>query len=149
LTEQFREGTPEKTYWALVESPPEPPSGTLTHWLKKDEPNQRMAIVPPHTRSSLEARLSYDVKRTIQGRTLLEVRLHTGRKHQIRVQLAAIGCPILGDRKYGSRVAFPGGGIALHALRLSIDHPTTKERLTFEAPPPANWPIGRQGRAEK
>jgi 23S rRNA pseudouridine1911/1915/1917 synthase len=138
LTEQFRSAAVEKTYWALVEQAPQPEAGELSHWLLKDDRAMRMKVVAPRTRGSQHARLSYRTVRQEQSRTLLEIQLHTGRKHQIRLQLASIGCPILGDKKYGSRIAFESG-IALHCVRLAIDHPTTQERLTFEAPLPMAW----------
>jgi 23S rRNA pseudouridine1911/1915/1917 synthase len=139
LTEQFREREAEKTYWALVEQPPEPPTGELSHWVLKNDRKLQMGIVPPRTRGAQHAKLSYQTLRTEKLGTLVEVRLHTGRKHQIRLQLAEVGCPILGDHKYGSRRDFPGEGIALHAALLAIEHPTTKGRLEFHAPPPKNW----------
>lgn len=139
LTEQFREREAEKTYWALVERPPAPPAGELDHWVLKNDRKLRMGIVPPRTRGAQHAKLSYQTLRTEKLGTLVEVRLHTGRKHQIRLQLAEVGCPILGDHKYGSRRDFPGEGIALHAALLTIEHPTTKGRLEFHAPPPKNW----------
>jgi hypothetical protein len=114
---------------------PDPPTGELVDWLKKDEKKQRMGVVSRHTIGAQRAKLAY---RTIEAKSsgcLVEVELETGRKHQIRLQLAAAGCPILGDRKYGSRMAFPGG-IALHAHELTIEHPTTKQPMRFEAPPP-------------
>ncbi len=135
LNEQFRERTARKLYWAIVESPPDPASGELIDWLKKDEKKQRMIVVPRHTIGAQRAKLTYKVLKSKTGACLVEVQLETGRKHQIRLQLAEAGCPILGDRKYGSRIAFPGG-IALHAHELTIEHPTTKQALCFEAPPP-------------
>jgi 23S rRNA pseudouridine1911/1915/1917 synthase len=138
LNEQFRERTARKVYWAIVEAPPDPPSGELVDWLKKDERKQRMTVVPRHSIGAQRAKLAY---RTIESKTgccLVEVELETGRKHQIRLQLAEAGCPILGDRKYGSRREFPGG-IALHAHELTIEHPTTKQALRFEAPPPEQF----------
>jgi 23S rRNA pseudouridine1911/1915/1917 synthase len=141
LTKQFQDASTEKVYWTLVERPPIPAEGDLSHWLLKNDRERRVMVVPPRTRGSQHARLSY---RTITKRpvgSLVEVQLHTGRKHQIRVQLAAVHCPILGDRKYGSRTPFTGKGIALHCVRLSIEHPTTRERLEFRAPPPDNWGV--------
>lgn len=135
LTEQFREGAVEKKYWAIVEKPPEPPAGELTDWLKKDDARQRMAVVHKHTIGAQKARLNYQMLKKLKGGCLVEVTLHTGRKHQIRVQLASVGCPILGDRKYGSRRTYDGG-IALHARELGLTHPVSKERLTFTASPP-------------
>jgi 23S rRNA pseudouridine1911/1915/1917 synthase len=139
LAEQFRERETEKIYWALVERPPTPPAGELSHWVLKNDRKLRMEVVPPRTNCAQHAKLAYQTLRTEKERALVEVRLHTGRKHQVRLQLSTIGCPILGDHKYGSRAEFPGGGIALHAQRLAIEHPTTKERLEFQAPPPKVW----------
>ena len=139
LSEQFRTGGVEKTYWALLERRPDPAEATLTHWLLKDDRRMRMVVARPHTKGAQKARLTYKLLQQLGPRALIEVQLHTGRKHQIRVQLAELGWPIAGDRKYGSKVAFAGGGIALHARRLTFDHPTTRKRLTFEAPPPAVW----------
>lgn len=141
LSAQFRERDADKTYWALVEQPPDPPAGELSHWVLKNDRQARMEIVPPRKRGAQHAKLAYQTLRSGKNRTLVEIRLHTGRKHQIRLQLATIGCPILGDRKYGSRVEFPGPGIALHAARLTIEHPTTKERLCFRALPPKAWEL--------
>ena len=81
------------------------------------------------------------INESYEEHALVEVRLLTGRKHQIRLQLAEIGCPILGDHKYGSRAKFTGPGIALHAARLVIEHPTTKERLDFRARLPKSWKV--------
>lgn len=138
LSEQFRESKPEKTYWAAVERTPPSAQGELIHWVHKDEKLHRMTIAKPHAAGAQKARLSYRVRQTTGKATLLEVALETGRKHQIRLQLATLGSPILGDRKYGSRQPFPHG-IALHARSLAIDHPTTRERMTFEAPLPPTW----------
>jgi 23S rRNA pseudouridine1911/1915/1917 synthase len=141
LTEQFREHKAEKIYWALVERKPDPPAGELSHWLRKDDRQRRMEVVPPRTRGAQHARLSYQTLSAEKQGTLVEVRLHTGRKHQIRLQLAAIGSPILGDAKYGSHKPFAAHGIALHSARLTIEHPTSKERLEFRAPPPKEWKL--------
>jgi 23S rRNA pseudouridine1911/1915/1917 synthase len=139
LTEQFRSRETEKLYWALVERPPEPSAGELDHWLLKDDRAMRTKVVSPRTRGAQHARLEYRTLKVMKSRALLEIQLHTGRKHQIRVQLAEIGCPIVGDRKYGSRQQF-AAGIALHAVRLAVEHPTSKVRMQFEAPLPAAWP---------
>ena len=138
LSEQFRESQPEKTYWAAVEGVPDPPEDSLMQWVLKDERQRCMTVVKPHARGAQRARLSYRTLRQLSVGALVEVMLQTGRKHQIRLQLAEIGCPILGDKKYGSRAAFPAG-IALHARRLAIEHPTKKTRLEFVAPLPAAW----------
>jgi 23S rRNA pseudouridine1911/1915/1917 synthase len=141
LSAQFREHQAEKTYWAIVKRPPNQPAGELSHWLLKNDGKRKMEVVLPRTRGAAHAKLSYRVLRTEKLGTLIEVRLHTGRKHQIRLQLATIGCPILGDTKYGGREPFSEGAIALHSARLTIEHPTTKKRLEFHAPPPKSWKL--------
>lgn len=143
LTAQFREHRAEKTYWALVGHPPDPPAGELSHWVLKNDRQRLMEVVPPRTRGAQHAKLSYQVLRAQKQGTLVEIRLHTGRKHQIRLQLATIGSPILGDTKYGSRKPFVSEAIALHSARLTIEHPTTEERLEFQAPPPKTWRLTR------
>jgi 23S rRNA pseudouridine1911/1915/1917 synthase len=141
LAAQFRDHEAEKIYWALVEQSPDPSAGDLSHWLLKNDRQRRMEVVPPRRPGSQHAKLTYATLRSEKAGTLVEVHLHTGRKHQIRLQLATIGCPILGDAKYGSRTKFAGTGIALHAVQLAIEHPTTKERLEFRAPPPSTWKV--------
>lgn len=138
LSEQFRDHKTKKMYWAIVEGAPQPAAAELLHWMTKDEPRQRMVVCPKRSADSQEARLRYQTLREFSEETLLEVNLQTGRKHQIRVQLAAVGHAILGDKKYGSRLLFPSG-IALHARELTIEHPTLKEPLTFIAEPPKSW----------
>jgi 23S rRNA pseudouridine1911/1915/1917 synthase len=138
LTEQFRRGGVEKVYWAIVEGSIRPPSGGCIDWLVKDERHRRMHIVASPLPAAREARLSYRQMSRVGQDCLLEVELQTGRKHQIRLQLAHRGYPILGDRKYGSRRGWPAG-IALHARRLVISHPVGGGRLELEAPLPAAW----------
>lgn len=138
LTEQFRSGAAEKLYWTIVEGKVQPPSGSCVDWVGKDERHHRMHIVGPTLPGAKEARLSYRRLADVEGDSLLEVELQTGRKHQIRLQLAHRGYPILGDRKYGSRRRWPTG-IALHARRLVISHPVGGARLEFEAPLPGAW----------
>ena len=137
LTDQFRSGQVQKTYWALVEQTPDPPAAAVVDWLLKDERQQRMVAVAAAGEGAKEARLEY---RTFDAGppALLEIGLLTGRKHQIRVQMAVRGCPILGDRKYGSRRLFPVG-IALHARRLKLIHPVRHTPLELEAPVPGYW----------
>lgn len=150
LTKQFLSGDVGKTYWALVEKPPDPAAGELSHWVLKDDRQRRMTVVAPRTRGAQHARLSYRTIGKEKLGTLVEVKLHTGRKHQIRLQLSEIGCHIIGDRKYGCRKLFVEEAIALHCVRLEIDHPTTQRRLTFTLPPPACWKLskGRQPEAD-
>jgi 23S rRNA pseudouridine1911/1915/1917 synthase len=138
LSEQFRESKAKKTYWAAVENRPAVDEDSLVHWVSKDEKLRRMTIVKPHSVGAQKARLSYRLRQSNSKAAWLEVMLETGRKHQIRLQLSEVGCPILGDRKYGGRKPFPLG-IALHARRLVIEHPTSHESLAFEAPVPASW----------
>ncbi len=138
MTEQFRSRTVEKTYWAIVEGPVKPVSGDCIDYVGPDERHRRMHIVGPKLPGAKEARLSYRRLAAVEGDTLLEVDLETGRKHQIRLQLAHRGYPILGDRKYGSRRRWPVG-IALHARRLVIVHPVRDEPLELVAPLPGEW----------
>ncbi|MFZ1935521.1 MAG: RluA family pseudouridine synthase [Thermoguttaceae bacterium] len=138
LTEQFRSRGVEKTYWAIAEGIVEPAEGRLVDWLAEDERHRRMHIVGRTMPGAREARLAYHRLSIVGSNSWLEVELETGRKHQIRLQLAHHGHPIVGDRKYGGRVPF-SHGIALHARRLVISHPTTGSRIEIEAPLPSAW----------
>jgi 23S rRNA pseudouridine1911/1915/1917 synthase len=140
LTRQFLQRTVEKSYWAVVEGAFDSPAGRFVDWLGQDERHRRMHIVGPTLPGAREARLGYRRLQVLAGAaaTWLEIALETGRKHQIRLQLSHHGHPVVGDRKYGSQVPFPAG-IALHARRLVISHPTTAARLEFEAPLPDTW----------
>ena len=138
LSEQFRRGTVEKIYWAVVTGQPAPPEATLVDHLRKDERHRKMHVAAVASDQTQEARLAYRTLQRVKGGTLLEVTLETGRKHQIRVQLAHDEHPILGDRKYGSQAGFPKG-IALHSRRVSFEHPVRREPITITAPLPASW----------
>ncbi len=138
LTEQYRERTVTKRYWCLVQNDPHPPSGRWVDWLRKDERHRKMHVARPGAPESQEASLTYQVVEPKRRGILLEIELETGRKHQIRVQLSSRGLPILGDRKYGSRIPFPKG-IALHARQLEFDHPVRAERIRLTAPTPSTW----------
>jgi 23S rRNA pseudouridine1911/1915/1917 synthase len=149
LNEQFRSRQVEKLYWAWVEGRVEPTSGDCVDWVAKDERHQRMAVVSQPragqnkgprsgTPGAQQARLKYKRLKVLGQASLLEVMLETGRKHQIRVQLAARGNPLVGDQKYGSKWKFPGG-IALHCRRLVIEHPVKKTPLELVAPAPKTW----------
>jgi 23S rRNA pseudouridine1911/1915/1917 synthase len=142
LTEQLRTRRMEKIYWAIVEGRVEGDikagETTLVDWVRKDERHRRMHIAAGGGAGGQEARLSYRVLQSLRGGALVEVRLETGRKHQIRLQLSHAGHPIVGDRKYGARGAFPVG-IALHARRLTLTHPVRGEPLELVAPLPASW----------
>jgi 23S rRNA pseudouridine1911/1915/1917 synthase len=138
LTEQFRTRVVRKTYWAIVEGTVQPKTGECIDFVGRDERLRRMQIVGPRAPGAQEARLVYRHLKTSGGLSLVEVELQTGRKHQIRLQLARRGWPILGDKKYGSRRTFPAG-IALHARRLAIVHPVKGETIEFVAPLPQCW----------
>jgi 23S rRNA pseudouridine1911/1915/1917 synthase len=138
LTEQFRRREVEKTYWAVVEGAPSPPQANCVDWMRKDERHRKMHVAHGDAPGAQEARLSYRTLGKAEGGRLLEVRLETGRKHQIRVQLAHRGFPIRGDRKYGGRLPF-SPGIALHARQLELTHPVRKTPLSLEAPLPKSW----------
>ncbi|HEX3870152.1 MAG TPA: RluA family pseudouridine synthase [Pirellulales bacterium] len=137
LTEQFRTRTVDKLYWAIVTGPI-PDSAELVDFLAKDERHRRMHVVEKTRQGAQEARLSFRRIERLPAGSLLEVRLETGRKHQIRLQLSSRGWPVLGDRKYGGTVAFTPG-IALHARQLRFEHPTRDEEITLVAPLPPSW----------
>lgn len=139
LAEQFRTRAVEKCYRAVVTGTVTAETGTLHDWLMKDEATNRSWRTAPHAPGSRECRLSYQRLASAQGRTLLEIRPETGRSHQIRVQLAGAGWPIIGDAKYGNREPFSDGAIALHALTLAFNHPTRGERIAVTAPCPPSW----------
>ena len=149
LARQFRDGSVEKVYWAVVEDQVSGHSahvtpwakqdvGSLEDWLKKDDPAARVEVEPESTPGARFARLLFTVRGRYDGLTWLELRPHTGRKHQLRVQLAARGCPIYGDAKYGSDRPF-GPAIALHARGLTFLHPTTREPVALKADVPTAW----------
>ena len=136
LSEMFRKGEVSKTYWAMVAERPPADQGTLTHWLIRN-PEQNKSYVTEETRpGARETRLSYRLLFSLERYHLLEIELETGRHHQIRAQLHAIGCHIKGDLKYGAARSNPGGGIHLHARRVSFVHPVKKQPLVITADPP-------------
>ncbi len=137
LSDQFRQRTPEKEYFALVEGVCRG-SGTLRHTLAASV-RGGVRIVPTGDASGKEARLQWRSLGVQDDLSLLSVRLETGRKHQIRVQFSAEGHPILGDFRYGAVRELDGRNLALHAFRLTVAHPVTRERITFCTPPPPAW----------
>ncbi len=141
LSAQFRDHTIEKIYRVAVHGKPRLSSGTLHDWLDSDERGSRI-VAPGRGKESI---LDYRVVQTDGARSLLEINLQTGRKHQIRCQLAALGHPVLGDLRYGAPSPLPDKCIALLAWRLTLTHPTTQERLTFLAPDVAGWPFDPRG----
>jgi 23S rRNA pseudouridine1911/1915/1917 synthase len=138
LSAAFRDRRVKKTYLAAVEGTVDPSAGVLEHYLRKDERHRKVHTTKASAADAQLARLAYRRLRVAGELALLEVEPETGRKHQIRVQLAKIGHPIVGDLKYGSRVKF-APGIALHAYKLELEHPVRHEALRLEAPLPASW----------
>lgn len=134
----FRDRATQKTYWALVASPPANNEGTLVHWLVKDEKKNKTTAYSRENPTGQRSELNYKVIDNKHGYYLIEVNPITGRPHQIRVQLASMGCPIVGDVKYGSEQSSPDGSIGLHARKLSFIHPVKKEPLTITAKLPQN-----------
>lgn len=135
LNDMIRSKDAIKVYCALVEGHPPEESGMLEHFLRHDE--HRAYVSNSSDPQAKFARLYYDDLKSNEKMTLLQIILETGRYHQIRAQCAAIGCPIVGDVKYGSRYPLPNGAIALHHHRLQFIHPVTKLPLVFESPLPA------------
>ena len=131
----------EKIYWAVVEGRPEVPEAELTHFVRRNEKLNKTFVSDIQKDGWQQAALSY--KTLFQGDryTLLEVSLHTGRHHQIRAQLSAIGVPIKGDLKYGARRSNPDGSISLHARKVSFVHPVTKLPVSVIAPAPPDFPF--------
>jgi 23S rRNA pseudouridine1911/1915/1917 synthase len=138
LSEQFRQGSVEKVYWAVVEGEVGDVSGSLEDWLRKDRDVGRVEVVGPNTPGARQALLHYQRRGQDRGLTWLELRPQTGRTHQLRVQLAARGHPIFGDAKYGSVHTF-GGAVALHARSLTFLHPVRYEPVTLTADVPRAW----------
>jgi len=136
ISEQLRERSVEKIYWARVHGRMTPSMGTLHAHIRRGE--RRSAVVDPGQRDGKEALLSYRTLKRLPGAALLEIRLFTGRKHQIRVQLAHEGCPVEGDIKYGAPCAWPNGEIRLLSRAIAFSHPTRKEWVRIEAPVP-DW----------
>lgn len=144
ISAQLREGKIDKTYWAIVPNDLPATEGTLENWVAKDEARHRMFAIDQPTGHARLSRLHYRTIGRSGSLSLLEIKLETGRKHQIRVQLSHAGFPVLGDRKYGSTKPFETG-IALHCRSLKFEHPTRKTQVTVEAPPPGCWKVDRFG----
>lgn len=134
LNAQFREKETNKFYWAIVENKPEKASGRLVNYLRKNESQNKSYVVDSKASGAKEAILSYQLIGSSERYHLLEISLETGRHHQIRTQLAAIGCIIKGDVKYGAKRSNDDGSICLHARKISFFHPTTKEEISIVAP---------------
>jgi len=136
MNAQFKEKEVRKTYWALVSSPPPEESGRLVHWLRRNPKQNKSYAHPGEGPDRKKAVLNYRVLKALDRYYLLEIDLETGRHHQIRSQLAAIGCPIKGDLKYGFPRSNPDGSIHLHARHLEFEHPVQKTPVKITALPP-------------
>lgn len=136
LNEMFRTGDVHKTYWAIVKKNNIAPEATLTDWLTRNERQNKSYAHNSEVPGAKKAVLSYKVRSMSDNYMLLEVRLMTGRHHQIRCQLAHMGCPIKGDLKYGSPRSNPDGSISLMSRRVEFVHPVSKETIAVEAPVP-------------
>jgi 23S rRNA pseudouridine1911/1915/1917 synthase len=146
LNEMFKEKTNrqssivqssiKKTYWAIVQGAPKLPEARLENWLVRNESQNKTYIVKQSAKDAKKAILNYRTLVRGENYTLLEVDLETGRHHQIRCQLAAIGCPVKGDLKYGAKRSNPDGGICLHARKIEFIHPVSKQNICITAPVP-------------
>ena len=136
LNEAFKGSSVKKTYWAVVDNMPKKSESTLIHYIVRNSANNKSVAYPKEIKGSKLAKLDYKLIGKSEKYYLLEIALHTGRHHQIRAQLAAIGLHIKGDLKYGFPRSNPDGGIHLHARKIVFTHPVKKEELTIIAPPP-------------
>ncbi|MEM0517007.1 MULTISPECIES: RluA family pseudouridine synthase [Aequorivita] len=136
LNKMFSERETEKTYWAVVKNAPPKIEDSLIHYLKRNSKQNKSYANAHKVPDSKKAILQYKLLKKLDNYYLLEILLETGRHHQIRAQLAAIGCAIKGDLKYGSDRSNPDGSIHLHAKKLTITHPVLKKKIVFEAPTP-------------
>ena len=126
----------KKTYWTIVQGAPKVPEARLENWLIRNEAQNKSYIAKPNANNAKKAILEYRTLVRGENYTLLEVHLQTGRHHQIRCQLAAIGCPVKGDLKYGAKRSNPDGGICLHARQIEFIHPVSKQPICITAPVP-------------
>jgi len=136
LNELFRGSAVKKIYWAVVDNLPSQLEGTLVHYMVRNTKQNKSTATPIERKGSKVGKLDYKVISSSKNYHLLEIELHTGRHHQIRAQLAAIGLHIKGDLKYGSPRSNPDGGICLHARSISFIHPVKKEEIFIVANPP-------------
>ncbi|MFN4972849.1 MAG: RluA family pseudouridine synthase [Bacteroidota bacterium] len=135
MNKLFEQRNVKKMYTTQVENGPSKPEDTITHWLKRDDVRKLVKAYESETPGTEKAQLHYVLLKNKQGRSILQVTLLTGRKHQIRAQLSAIGCPITGDVKYKASKAFADHRILLHASELSFVHPVTNEPITIRSTP--------------
>ena len=136
MNELFSNRETQKTYWCIVKNKPAKAHDKLVHYLKRNEKNNSSKAHLKEVPESKLASLDYTIIKELNNYFALEINLHTGRHHQIRAQLSAIGCPIKGDLKYGFDRSNPDGGIHLHARKLVFVHPVSKENIAITAPTP-------------
>ncbi|MDR0732581.1 MAG: RNA pseudouridine synthase [Dysgonamonadaceae bacterium] len=143
MNEMFRRGEVKKTYWAVVANRPPQPEGELVHYLVRNEKQNKSYAYDTEKPQSKKAVLTYRLTTQSERYFLLEIDLKTGRHHQIRCQLAKIGCPVKGDLKYGFNRSNPDGGICLHARKIEFVHPVSKKEIEIVAPTPEEkiWTI--------
>lgn len=136
LNDMFRKGEVHKTYWAMVQNPPHEPEALLTDWIVRNERQNKSYAYDHEVANAKKSMLRYRTIGATDRYTLLEIELLTGRHHQIRCQLANIGCPIKGDLKYGARRSNPDGSISLVSHRVAFIHPVSKEKIDITSPLP-------------
>ena len=136
LNDMFRTADVHKTYWAITKNRPEEPEGTLTHWLVRNEKQNKSYAYDKEKPNAKKAVLHYKLLAESDNYNLMEINLITGRHHQIRCQMAHIGCPIKGDLKYGAKRSNIDGSISLLARKIEFVHPVSKEQITVVAPLP-------------
>ena len=136
LNKLFSENQVKKTYWAVVKDSPDKSQDSLIHWLRKNPKNNKSTAFPKEVPNSKKAILHYEVIRELERYFLISVSLETGRHHQIRCQLSAIGCPIKGDLKYGFDRSNRDASIHLHSRKIEFTHPVSKETISLLAIPP-------------
>jgi 23S rRNA pseudouridine1911/1915/1917 synthase len=136
MNKQFREKETSKTYWVITEGKPNQDEGTLRNYLKKNEKQNKSYVYDQSVQGAKEAVLQYTILASSDNYHLLDIQLETGRHHQIRAQLAAIGCFVKGDVKYGAKRPNKDGSIGLHARKLAFSHPVTSEKIIINAPVP-------------
>mgnify|MGYP003509326124 CR=1 FL=1 len=138
MNEMFRKGEVHKTYWAITQNAPSVPESLLENWLVRNEKQNKSYAYDREVAGSKLAKLTYKVIGKSDRYTLIEVHLLTGRHHQIRCQLAHMGCPIRGDLKYGAKRSNPDGSISLLARHIEFVHPVSKQNLSIDSPLPAD-----------
>lgn len=136
LNRMFSEGSVKKIYWAMTKEKPQQPEADIDSWILRNEKMNKSFSYPKEVKGAKRALLHYRQIDASQNYNLIEVELKTGRHHQIRCQLASIGCPIKGDLKYGAKRSNPDGSISLHARHIEFIHPVSKELIAVTAPLP-------------